>query len=447
MRLSFLTKRGFLRDSAVLIAGTAVAQAALVLVTPIITRLYDEADVGVLGAFVGLTSMLAQLACLRYEQAIMLADEDDVPALVQLSLATSTAVALLLVVLVQFGGERLAAAFGTPRLAPWLWLLPAASFALGLFQTLQVLLSRQRKFLDQSAARIAKTSTEVTTQIGWALTAGASAVGLIMGHVGGIIVQAGWLARSAKPLARQMLRPTPPRLLWRMAKVHAGFPLFSVPAGFANTLGHQGFTLVLAILVDPRVAGLYYLAHRVLAAPTALISQSLGPAFYQRLCAKSGQPKEAQAFIASVFVGLFILAAVPLLVITVPGPWLFGLCFGPNWAQSGNMVRMVWPAYLMMFCALPITQAFFVYEKQMIGLCWQVLFVILRIGAVYLAFVWAGTDSALVAYGVVGAVMYSVVIIMALGWAGCRPGDLPNAVVNALTGLSDRIFQKETTPA
>jgi len=335
MRPLFRIRNGFVRDSAVLIAGGVAANLAVLAATPILTRLYNQTNLAALGAFVGLTSLVGQLACLRYEQAIMIADEEDVPALIQLAIGVNASIAALLEFAVWIGGRPLMSVLDLAWLEHWLWLIPITSFAIGLFQLTQMILSRQRVFAVQSHSRIAKSSGEVLTQILWGIAASASTAGLLVGFAAGIILQAAWVTPAATPTLQLAMRQRSslPHLL-DVARRYRNFPLFAVPHGLASTFGQQGFTLLLAALIGPQVAGLYYLAHRLLAAPSALISLAVMPTFYQQLSEMRHRHESAQNLIASVFVGLFVLGAVPLMAVAVVGPWLFGFCFGSEWIEG-----------------------------------------------------------------------------------------------------------------
>jgi O-antigen/teichoic acid export membrane protein len=67
----------FNRNALTLVSGTAIAQAILVLISPILTRLYSPADFGDLALFISITSIIGVIANGRYELAIMLPEKDE----------------------------------------------------------------------------------------------------------------------------------------------------------------------------------------------------------------------------------------------------------------------------------------------------------------------------------------------------------------------------------
>lgn len=98
------SKTTFAGDVIKLVTGTSFAQLLTVLSAPILTRLYSPADFGILAVFISTTDILGVIACLRYEMAIVLPEEDDKAAnLFGLSLMFAVSLSILTIPLVFFG--------------------------------------------------------------------------------------------------------------------------------------------------------------------------------------------------------------------------------------------------------------------------------------------------------------------------------------------------------
>lgn len=435
---SLAPRTGFGRDSVTLVAGSLAAQLIGVAAMPVLTRIYDRADLGLLGAVVAVTALLAPLACLRYEQAAMLVEAPRLPAVLQLSLGVAVGMSLLAALLIGLFGDWLSVRYDGAWIYGLAMLAPPTILALGVFQTLQVLLSRRGGFTSLSVARVARTGAEVAMQLGLWWTLGPTLTGLVIGHLFGILVQAVVLAVAAATSEQPSPGGGPSLSAVRsVATRYRSFPRVAVLSGIASVMANHGFTVVMAVVLGPREAGLFYLAHRVLGLPVALVSQSIGPLFYQRLSAVRKSPKEGETFIATAFLGLLILIMAPTTLLVLLGPQIFAVCFGAPWSESGEMVRYLWPGYVMMFCAMPLTHAFYAYEKQAAGLCWQVAFLLLRVAGVAVGFYLAGTEGALVGFALVGVVMYAIVIVCALSWSGCQVVHIPAALNAAAVRLLD----------
>ena len=115
---------GFRGPVLTLLSGTSAVMALAYLALPLLTRLYTDAEFGVADYFSALLVVLVSFTSLRYDDALMLPEDDDEAAAV---------LALAVGVLLVFTGfftlllpwrVEIAAALGMPGLAPWLWLVP-----------------------------------------------------------------------------------------------------------------------------------------------------------------------------------------------------------------------------------------------------------------------------------------------------------------------------------
>jgi lipopolysaccharide exporter len=109
----------FAADVFKLVTGTTLAQAVAVLASPLLTRLYGPEAFGFLALFISITSILGVVACMRYELAIMLPQDDREAAnLLALSLLSTVIVSGLTVPALYFGGISSSPSSGLQVLPP-----------------------------------------------------------------------------------------------------------------------------------------------------------------------------------------------------------------------------------------------------------------------------------------------------------------------------------------
>ena len=75
-RLRSLASQRFVKSVGLLAGGTVIGNAILVLVLPILTRLYGPDAFGMLGVYMSLLDVLAVAACLRLDLATPLPTAD-----------------------------------------------------------------------------------------------------------------------------------------------------------------------------------------------------------------------------------------------------------------------------------------------------------------------------------------------------------------------------------
>src|SRR5215469_8966744 len=88
MGKAILPKGSFARSVSLLAGGTAVGQSLIVLGAPLLTRLYSVTDFGYLQVYMSVMSFAVLGATLRYDQAVLLPERDELAAdVVAVSLA------------------------------------------------------------------------------------------------------------------------------------------------------------------------------------------------------------------------------------------------------------------------------------------------------------------------------------------------------------------------
>jgi O-antigen/teichoic acid export membrane protein len=91
----------FNKNVVMLFAGTAIAQAIPVAISPILTRLYSPEEFGLFALFFSISNLLGVIATARYELAIVLPkDEEDANKLEKLCYVISVLIGLVLMVIV-----------------------------------------------------------------------------------------------------------------------------------------------------------------------------------------------------------------------------------------------------------------------------------------------------------------------------------------------------------
>src|SRR3546814_5913955 len=144
---NWIMNSSFARAVGVLVGGAAVAQSLSILAAPVLTRLYEPADYGVLAVYFALLQLLLGVAALRFELAIPLPETDAQAAdLVVLALVLVACTSLLVSGAVAAAGGWIASLVRAPELEPYLWLLPIGLFGAGIFEVLSYWAIRQSSF-------------------------------------------------------------------------------------------------------------------------------------------------------------------------------------------------------------------------------------------------------------------------------------------------------------
>lgn len=402
------------REAGVLVGMAGASQVLLVAASPVLSRLYDPTDFGVLAVFMSLLTIAFVVVALRYDQAIALPqDPARGVAVLGAALAAVVAVSGLSAVLVLAFREPVAELVGEPSLAPWLLLLPVTLLGAGVYQCLVGWAVRQRETGVIGRTRL----TQAVAQLGVQLAAGIVAPGpggLIGGVVVGRAAGSGRLAVGA--LRRGQLRPRPTRRdVLHVARRYRRFPLLGAPAALCNATAVELAPIVLAAGFDAATAGLFLLGNRLVGAPLNLVGQSVSQVYSSRFAAAlRTRPADVLALFQKTTRLLALLGAVPALVLLAAGPELVALVLGEQWREAGVYARLLAPMFWAQLAVFPIEPSLGLLERQDVQL-WRDLG---RLGAVVGAFALAfATDLSarwtVALYGLTMTVAYLVIYLLA----------------------------------
>lgn len=324
----------FLRSVVALTSASAIGQAILLAAMPLITRLYSPSDFGVFAVFNAILGVLVVASSLRYELAIPLPKSpQDARALLILALVLNALVALAVAVVATLWGENAAAVYGLPDLAPTLWMLPIVLLGAGSYRTIRMWAVRHSAFNAIATTKITQAASNAIVQIGCGL-ASLGVAGLVIGQFFGFSAGTLKLAHGVSFSKADMSLG-----MWRRVRVLARrydrFPKLDVAASIVNAISTQLPNLLLAVLFNPVVAGLYLLADRALGAPLSLLSQSIGQVLYARSREAIEQGKIGD-LATNILAVLAAVVLVPTVVMFFFGEQLFTLVFGSEWGTAGT---------------------------------------------------------------------------------------------------------------
>ena len=400
------------RSVGVLMGGTAFAHIITAAALPVVTRLYTPTDFSTLAVFVSLQSILSVAACLRFDVAIPM-PEQDAEALNLLALAvTSTAIIAALVALfVLAAPQGVTGWLNQPRLVPHLWLLPLGVLLAGAYSALQMWFVRKKAFTTIARSRIAQSGAAAGTQVvfGWLHWA---PVGLIFGsmlNTGGSCILLAWRFLKHDTNAPREVTLAQMRSTFR---AYDRFPKYSTFEALANSASIQcPIILIAAVALGPE-AGFLALAMSAMQAPMGLIGTAVSQVYLSRA------PEEHRAgrldtFTTAIFGALVRSGAGPLLFAGLVAPELFALVFGEPWRRAGVLVAWMTPWFILQFLSVPVSMALHVTGHQRAALALQLFGLVLRVGAVAAASSLAlGYVSE--AYAISGFVFYGVYLMLVL---------------------------------
>lgn len=406
-------RSSFVQNIAVLMTGTALAQGLQFAVSPVLSRLYDPSAFGLLGVFLATKSITSVASAAKYELSIVLPEKEVTAAnLFVLGSGIVGGVALLVLCGVAMGRTEFAAFIGEPEVAPYLWWLPAAILAAGLYKVMNYWATRKKHYTRLSVSQGIRAIGVVGTQVpaGYLTKAGPS--GLIGGQVTGEILATVVLgAQILREDWRQIWEATSISALKRGASAYKKFPVFTAPQDFVNAVSQNIPSYLLAFFFTPAAVGFYWFTWRLLSAPNRLVKGAVRKVFYQRASEKHNEGKALASDLRRITAGLAVLALVPVVVIAVVGPPIFDFVFGDEWIRAGKYAQWLVLWWFFGFVNVPSMMLIHTFGLQHLLFGYEVAQGVARVGAIALG-AYLGDDlTAIMLFAMIGAIFNAALIV------------------------------------
>jgi len=397
----------FSSDVFKIVSGTALAQAFGILASPIITRIYVPEAFGVAALFSSIAGIIAVVACLRYEMAIMLPKKDeDAANLLGLCLFLAVFISLITIPTIWLSQETILRLLNSTEIANYLWLTPMAVFFTGAFMALNYWNTRSKQFGRLSIARINASIATIIAQIGAGVAGyatGGSLIGAsIFGSAVSTLVLAGQIWRDDRKI---LLRNIRLRSMSKEFSRHRKFPIMDTWSGLLNSISSQMPIFIFSIFFSPTVVGYYALGHMVLQLPMTFIGSAVGQVFFQR-AAEAKLKGTLPTVVDNTFSRLTMVGLYPIIIIFLIGKDSFVFFFGSNWAEAGIYAQILSLWILLVFMASPLSTLFAIFEKQEIFLLINILLFISRAASLVLGGLIGNARFALMLYAFVGLIIW-----------------------------------------
>lgn len=399
-----IDRGGFFRASTVLVSGTAVGQALVLLALPVLTRLYSPEDFSVLAVFVAFLAMFSVISCLRLEVAIPISETDlEAANLLALALCLALISALLVGIGVYCFGPWLFQTFGQPQLTAFGWLLPLGVWLAGSYAAFLFWGTRKKRFATIARTRVLQAGSGVGTMLGLGFL-GAGPIGLFLGHMllsGAGAMTLGWKLLRAE---RDALKGISLRRMGAALQKYRRFPQYASLETFAeHAATHLAIVLIAALALGPE-AGFVLLAMRALGAPVNMIANALRQVFISQAAdeARAGRLPDFTAHILKIAA---LVTIGPLVFVAIIAPDAFAVIFGEQWRRAGELVLWMMPWFVLKLLSAPVAMVMHVLRMQRAMLVLMLSGLCLRIAMTLGAY---AIDAAYIAegYAISGMVVY-----------------------------------------
>ena len=374
--ISSMKKRSsFMRPVLVLMAGTGLAQAIPVLLSPVLSRIYSAASFGLFTTYSSILSVIAIIACARYELAIVSPKEDEEAANIWLlAISVSFILACLCglgILVMTFSGLS---PFGLSKLGSLAYLLPLGILTSGFTQASNYWNNRKGRFSVISGTKVSQSTGGTAAQITIGLTTswtGGLVVGTVIGQtIGslGNLIAAFW----RDGCFRFKMSWSAIRAALRQYKV---FPLVSSIGALLNSLAVQMPVFFMFRTYSAEETGFFGMMYKVIALPLDLIAGSISDVLLQRVSslARENQGGIRRLLLKTIAVQAF-LAGPMVIIMNLFGGRLFAFVFGSDWEVAGKFAAILSFSMATRFLVSPLSCLLALKENIKKASAWQLIY-------------------------------------------------------------------------
>lgn len=354
-----------LKDMLTVLSGTAVSQLLIIISTYFFAKIYSPAEFGEFTLFFSVSAIIIQIISLRFEQSIILAEENETSRLIILNLFLVFFLGLFSIFFID--------------LLSWVGLIhkailmPSYIKSLFVFYVIltgiwnfgQYVLIRNSGYKKISILAITRSFGIVSfTFFTWLMdpTLNGMIVGLTLGQLFGTILLLYFL------IDREIFSSFQIRTFWPLMVKYRRFPFFQFPSVLVESFSGQMLTFYLTLSFPLSFAGHFSLANRTVNAPMDLIGGAVRTVFWEKASKAVAKTGSCRSLLFDTLKKLLFLAIGPAIILFFFGEDLFRLVFGEQWIIAGQIASILSIMMFFRFLANPVSSLFAIKNKQSIDL-------------------------------------------------------------------------------
>lgn len=386
----------FRRNVAQLASGTVVSQAVILLMMPVLTRALSPSSFGGLALFSSAYVVLAGVLTMKYEQAILLPD-DERAAVSMTALTVQLSAVLSLMLLAALALATLVAD------VPAYWLcLPVCTLLAAIHCSIQQWGARLRDYRAYSSSVVLGAVVNSGLCLVFALIFGDSPGSLIVAFTCGQIATVCSLLLLQRAGLDEVMAVGREHLkrLAALAHQYREFPQHVLPSSLAVGAASYGPPLVLTAVYSLSTTGYYAIATKFVLLPSVLLGAAISEAFRAEFMARMRDRSALAGFTQSLLLKITLVSVPTCLLMALVAPWAFGFVFGERYVYSGILVRFVMLGALGMLIAQPFQCVFIGLRRSGLGLALQLAISVIPLLLLYLVSTQRPIEDALMWHSV-----------------------------------------------
>jgi O-antigen/teichoic acid export membrane protein len=364
-----------LKNTSILVSGTAVAQLIPILLQPILRRSYSSEIFGAYAVYLSLVGIFAIISSFKYDMAIILPkkkkDASNIFFLTILINLTFNVVLLLVILIWQHKFLRF---FNlSEEFSEYLFFVPFGIFFYSSYQSLNNWLIREKAFVPVSINKFVRRGVEGVGQIGFKALNNSNGIiyGDLIGHIANII--SGIYQGAKRGLFLSYFSPEKIKYL---ACKYSEFPKFNVIPSLMSACSFLLPVLLVNKFYSAEMTGFFDLSRLLLSIPLALIATSISNVLLQSISEKFRDKRSLKKDLLLILGVVSIIGITEIILISFFGVRIFEIGFGEGNAFSGKISQILVWSYALNFFVASFSAIFISMNRIKLLSIWQIFYFI-----------------------------------------------------------------------
>jgi O-antigen/teichoic acid export membrane protein len=370
---SLFYRSELLRNTSILVSGTALAQLIPILLQPLLRRYFSPEIFGAYSVYLSLVGILIVISSFRYELAIILPRNDkEAVAVFFLTLVVNLIFnILLLLIIILWKAKILSFLNLSETYAKYLYLVPLGTFLFSTYQSINYWLIRKKKFFAISINKFMRRGFEGSSQVVFKFLK--IPQGLIFGDLIGQIANlfSGIYQGAKCGLSFRLFSWG--KIKYVMRK-YSDYPKFNIVPGFMSACSYLLPAIMINKFYSAENTGYFDLSKLLLSIPLALIATSISNVLLQRVSEKNKLQQSIRKDLISIFIVVALGVIFEIAVIMFWAEDLFKILFGNKWEFSGTISKILVWAFAFNFVVSSFSSIFISLNKIKLLSAWQLIY-------------------------------------------------------------------------
>lgn len=370
-----------------LITGSGISQLIVYLSIPILTRLFNEEAFGLLSIYVSTTLILKTLTTLNYELSIVIPrrDKDAINTFTTCLLITFITTIALYLCLFLFK-DLIVRTLHLNHFSFFIYLIPISTFFTGIISSFENWNNRKKKFNVIALGNVGKASSMTVIQLITGLSSKLSHIGLIPGHILGLVINVLILTwKSYKKLHKNKRHISLKRMFY-LFKIYKNIPIYNTIISVIHSISSEIPILLITKYYGLNAAGIYGLTKKVVTAPTSIITSSVNQVFFNKASKLHNENMTIKSLLLKTYKNLFFIGMAIFSGLFFVS-FLLKYIFGNNWTDVGLYCRILIPWFFISFLNNPVSSIVVILNKQKSLMKLDLFLLLFRILIIYLSYI------------------------------------------------------------